>query len=120
MTRDCADCGKTEPAPLNQTNKPKGPWRCKNCVQELRRVLRPDGVMFINYQDGYSLTSKQATQEELIADQVRAIEKKYPTDAFSGKSAWGRSGDTSKGSGLKPKQNPRKQPPFEAKQGEKS
>lgn len=72
--------------------------------KELRRVLRPDGVMFINYQDGYSLTSKQATQEELIADQVRAIEKKYPTDAFSGKSAWGRSGDTSKGSGLKPKQ----------------
>lgn len=37
MTRDCADCGKTEPAPLNQTNKPKGPWRCKNCVQKAYR-----------------------------------------------------------------------------------
>lgn len=41
MTRFCADCGKEEPAPRHNTNKPRGPWRCRNCNQRAYRANGP-------------------------------------------------------------------------------
>lgn len=36
--RSCADCGKTEPKPVNQPKKPPaGPWVCNACYQRRRR-----------------------------------------------------------------------------------
>jgi len=71
--------------------------------RELRRVLHPWGTSWVNYGDVLSQNGKPITEGEQLANERRAREKDYETDAF-GKRKWNRSAGTAKGSGLAEKQ----------------
>lgn len=83
-------------------------WRAHIAVlagvfEECRRVLRPDGTLWVNYGDAYAQQGcKPATQEELARYQAKAEEKGYYSDAYSGYRGWNRAAGTAK-NGLKPK-----------------
>lgn len=68
----------------------------------MRRVLRPDGSLWLNYGDMYAQAGKAAGRAELEADAERAVRNGHHTDAFAGYSGWNRAAGTATG-GLKPK-----------------
>ncbi len=68
----------------------------------MRRVLRPDGTLWLNYGDMYAQAGKAADRAELEADAERAVRNGHHTDAFAGYSGWNRAAGTATG-GLKPK-----------------
>lgn len=70
--------------------------------REVHRVLRPDGVLWLNYGDAYAQQGRAATPEEHAANAARAEAKGYHTGAFSDQTGWDRAAGTATG-GLKPK-----------------
>lgn len=71
--------------------------------REVKRVLRSDGTLWLNYGDAYAQGGKAATTEELEADATRAKEKNYSTQAYAGYEGWQRASGTAQKSGLKAK-----------------
>lgn len=62
--------------------------------REVRRVLRPDGTLWLNMGDSYAQAGRAASREERQADAARAQEKHYPTPAFAGYAGWQRAART--------------------------
>jgi len=69
---------------------------------EVRRVLKPEGTLWLNLGDSYAQGGKRATKEELQQDAQRARDKNYSTQAYAGYKGWDRSAGTAV-SGLKVK-----------------
>lgn len=63
----------------------------------VRRVLRSDGVLWVNLGDSYAQGGSRATPQELAADRERVADKGYPTGAFAGHRGWDRSAGTAGG-----------------------
>lgn len=58
------------------------------------RVLRDDGILWVNIGDSYAQGGSRATEAELQKDRERAIAKNHPTSAFAGYRGWDRSAGT--------------------------
>lgn len=64
---------------------------------EVHRVLRPDGVCWVNLGDSYAQGGSRATVKELASDEARVQEKDYPTGAFAGHRGWDRAAGSAGG-----------------------
>lgn len=71
-------------------------------AEKWKRVIRPDGTLWLNYGDMYAQGGRSATKEELEADLSRASRNGHYTGAFSGYGGWNRASGTV-GGGLKAK-----------------
>ena len=76
--------------------------RLVEVYREVRRVLRPDGLNWVNIADSYAQdTYKRKADKRNV---LRAKEKRYTTEAFSRVEGWERGANTCRGSGLERKQ----------------
>jgi site-specific DNA-methyltransferase (cytosine-N4-specific) len=61
--------------------------------EKIYRVLRDDGIFWLNIGDTYPQQSaKRANSDEFAANRARVKEKGYATDAFAGHLGWDRAG----------------------------
>ena len=72
--------------------------------RELRRVLHPCGVLWVNYGDVLAQNGKPISDKEQEANIIRSKERGYATTVFGGRKQWQRASGTARGSGLAEKQ----------------
>jgi DNA modification methylase len=65
--------------------------------RKMKRVLRDDGVLWINIGDVYAQGGKRNTDSEQEKNKLRSKEKNYATSAFSGSRGWDRAAGTAGG-----------------------
>ena len=73
----------------------------KNLVlicEKVKRVLRNDGVFWLNLGDSYAQEGKRNSENEQNKNKERAKDKNYPTGAYSGSPGWERAVGTVGGS----------------------
>lgn len=70
--------------------------------RELRRVLRDDGLNFVNIADSYAQDTYKRKADK--RNTIRTKERRYTTQAFARVEGWERSANTARGSGLARKQ----------------